>query len=200
MLRSSIFRLSLYYRVLKEKVNESISSSELAELAGVNASQVRKDLSQFGQFGIRGKGYKGDELRRHLQGILGLDRKWCIALIGVGNLGFALLNYSGFRKDGFKFCAAFDNSLAKIGKTWGGVKIHDISELNETIHKKDIKIGIITVPAREAPKIADMLVEAGIKGILNFAPVKIDVPKDVKLVNVDLSIQLEGLSYYLKDN
>lgn len=201
MIKNSISRLSLYYRTIKEREGKrSISSSKLAELVGVNAHQVRKDLNQFGQLGVRGKGYLTDELKTHLQRILGLDKKWCVALVGVGNLGSALLTYSGFREEGFEICIAFDNSLIKVGKTWEGLKIQDISELEETILEKQVKISIISVPASNAQIVADMLVKSGIKGILNFAPTRIDVPEEVKLVNVDLCMQLEALSYYLSKN
>lgn len=206
-IKNFIFRLSLYHRVLENIPNEfeSISSYELAELSGVNAPQVRKDLNQFGQFGTRGKGYETKELKQHLQKILGLDKKWDMALVGVGYLGSALLLYPGFRKHGFEICFAFDNNLAKIGKRLEGIEIQDQSEIKDTIKENKIKLAIVTVPASNAQEVTNILVDSGIKGILNFAPVKINVPQarlreEVKVVNVDLSIQLETLSFYLSKN
>lgn len=192
----TIPRLSLYYRALLEsRKTDMISSEELASLAGATAAQVRKDLTYFGQFGTPGKGYQVNELRTQILKILGTDRCWNVALIGVGNLGSAFLSYNGFRKQGFNITCAFD--IRKIGKIFNGVKIQDISELHDTIKNKEIRMAIVAVPADSAQEVVDMLVKAGVKSILNFAPVRPQAPDYVQILNIDLSIELERLAYFL---
>lgn len=194
----TIPRLSLYYRTLLEsRKTDIISSEELANLTGVTAAQVRRDLTYFGQFGIPGKGYKVSELRTSILKILGTDRCWNVALIGVGNLGSAFLSYNGFRKQGFNIICAFDNDVRKIGKVFEGVKVQDISELEDTIKEKEVKMAILAVLADSAQEVADMLSKAGVKAILNFTPVRPQVPDCVQLLNVDLSIELERLAHFL---
>ncbi|HEA47077.1 MAG TPA: redox-sensing transcriptional repressor Rex [bacterium] len=196
----TITRLSNYFRVLDEfKRREfyNIASYQLAEEMDINDSQVRKDLAYFGQFGKPGMGYEMTRLKEEIQKILGLTRKWRVALVGVGNLGSALLAYKGFQGQGFHIIAAFDSDPKKMGKKWAGTVVYDITELKSIIRKERIEIGIITIPAPAAQEVANLLTKAGIKAILNFAPVRIAVPKNVRLSNVDLSLRLENLSFFL---
>lgn len=192
-------RISLYYRALLEsRGSDFISSEELAHLTGLNAAQVRKDLTYFGQFGIPGKGYKIEDLKQEILNILGTDLKWSVALVGVGNLGSALLAYRGFTQQGFEITCAFDNDLRKIGKNLEGVKIQDISELSEAVKVKDVKMAIVAVPAKEAQAVVDTLIKSGVRAILNFAPFRPKVSKGTELLNIDLSIELERLAFFLK--
>jgi len=199
---TGIQRLSLYYRHLSSlsgHEEEFISSEELGEITDQSADQVRRDITCFGSFGIPSKGYKIGELRAALRKILGKDKRWKIAIVGVGNLGSALLAYKGFKSQNFDIVAAFDNDIRKIGKHWEDVEIKDIEDLNSaTIASAGVKLAIVSVPALVAQKVIDKLVSAGIKGILNFAPASVTVPEGVKLHNVDLSIELDRLCYLLK--
>lgn len=194
----TIERLSIYLRAIKGLNEESIlSSQELANLLETSDGQVRKDLAYFGGFGVPGQGYKAGKLKKEIRHILGLDTTWGMALVGVGNLGRALLIYPGFKRNEFEIRAAFDKDPSKIGKMWQGVEVQDVENIPQILPLKEIKIGIITTPASAAQEVADKLVKGGIKGILNFAPTRISIPKEVKLKNVDLSMQLENLSYFL---
>ncbi len=195
-----ITRLSIYNRALSEIKKEGveiISSDELGDRVGYSAAQIRKDLSCFGEFGEIGKGYFVRDLRDAISRILGVDRKWNVALAGAGHLGSALLAYPGFRQRGFNIVAVFDNDFSKIGKKWEGIVIQDTSKLPKTVKEQNIRIGIITVPAQVSQEIADMLTSCGVRAILNFAPVSITVGEGVELRNVDLSTELECLSYFL---
>jgi redox-sensing transcriptional repressor len=197
---STAQRLSIYLRglaLLAENVTENVSSNELGEYAGVNPAQVRKDLAYFGQFGIRGQGYSVQELKSRIAGILGTDQAWKVALIGIGNLGKALAAYKGFDKQGFQIAAIFDTDEKKIGKPIRGINVQPMQELTKTVTDMDIRIAIIAIPAETAQHVADALVQAGILCILNFAPARISVPKHIKLRYVDLSTELESLSFYL---
>lgn len=195
-----ITRLSIYNRVLskieKERV-EIISSDELGDRVGYSAAQIRKDLSYFGEFGEIGKGYYVRDLKNAISRILGVDRKWNVALAGAGHLGSALLAYPEFRQRGFNIVAVFDNDLSKIGKKWESIVIQDTSELPKTVKEQNIRIGIIAVPTQVSQEITNMLTSCGVRAILNFAPANITVPKGVELRNVDLSTELECLSYFL---
>lgn len=195
---SAIPRLSLYYRALIEsRESEYISSEELARLTNFSSALVRRDLTYFGQFGTPGKGYNIDELKKEILRILGLNTERKVALVGVGNLGSALLSYRGFEKNGFYIIAAFDNDVRKLGKKVEGVVIQDVSEIKEVISRERIKMAIVTVPSSEAQKVIDLLVEAGIKAILNFAPMRPHVPDEIEVRNIDLTIQLEKLAYFI---
>ncbi len=197
---ATVERLSVYLRSIKKLKQERIlPSQELADLVGTSDGQVRKDLAYFGEFGIPGQGYRVGILKEEISRILGVDRVWSIALVGMGNLGAALLAYSGFKRQGFEIKAAFDNDLSKIGKVWQAVKIEDVEKIPQILAEQEIKMGIIATPAPAAQKVVNKLIEGGVKGILNFAPVRIVVPNGVKLKNVDLSIGLEALSYFLGD-
>lgn len=191
-------RLSLYYRTLLEMSGpDFISSEDIAEHSGVTAAQVRKDLAYFGQFGEPGKGYHIDALKESIVKILGTDKPWSVALVGVGNIGSALLSYKGFSKQGFKIACAFDNDLRKIGKSLEGVTVKDISELESETRLNKIDMAIVTVPQAMAQDVVNKLAKAGIKAILNFAPVRPQAPDGVRIINIDLSIELERLAYFL---
>ncbi len=195
-----ITRLSIYNRALSEIKKEGveiISSDELGDRVGYSAAQIRKDLSCFGEFGEIGKGYFVRDLKDAVSRILGVDRKWNVALAGAGHLGSALLAYPGFRQRGFNIVAVFDNDLCKIGKRWEDIVIQDMSELPRTVKEQNIRIGIVSALAQVSQEIVDMLVSCGVRAILNFAPVSITVGEGVKLRNVDLSTELECLSYFL---
>ncbi|MCD6574696.1 redox-sensing transcriptional repressor Rex [Candidatus Aerophobetes bacterium] len=195
-------RLSLCLRYLREmKDDENISSEQLAQLTGIPSARIRKDLSYFGQFGTPGKGYTVGKLKEQISKALGLDRQWNIALVGVGKLGRALLNYLTFKKSSFHIRAGFDVEREKIGKKISGVKIYDPYQMPKIIREKKIHMGIVTVPQEAAQEAVDLLVISGVKAILNFSPVRVVVPRYVKLRNVDLASQIEVIPFYLaKDN
>jgi redox-sensing transcriptional repressor len=194
-------RLSVYLRclsVLEGAGVRTISSQALAEQFHLNAAQIRKDLAYFGEFGVRGVGYYVRDLKRHLRQILGLDRKLRVAIMGAGNLGLALADYPGFRQEGFEISALFDNLSAKVGqRSRGGVPIYDIADLKKIARQEAISIAVIAVPAPSAQRVLDLVVASGIKAVLNFSPGTLDVPMDVKLKSVDLTVSLESLSFFL---
>ncbi len=200
----TINRLSIYHRCLEKLIEnidkgklKYISSFEIAEITGMNSAQIRKDLAYFGEFGKRGIGYPLIGLSRELKKILGLDKKWSVIIAGAGNLGKALVNYKGFLKKGFIIKGIFDNNPSKIGKKLDHIFIYDIKEVEKFIQSENINIGILVVPANSAQEVADKMVAGGIKAILNFAPTHIVLPPEIKIHNVDLSIEFEGLTYYL---
>ena len=195
----AITRLSIYLRCLEELLADgtlAVSSQQLAERFGLNSAQVRKDLAYFGQFGVRGLGYYTGELKGNLERILGLTQQWEVALVGLGNLGSALLNYRGFRQRGFRLAAAFDNDPSKIGMRIGRVPVFDVERIVPVLKRRRIKMAVIAVPAAAAQAVTDQLVAAGVNAILNFAPTQLSVPKRVKVQNVDLSVMLKTLSFY----
>jgi redox-sensing transcriptional repressor len=194
----AIRRLSLYLRQLEafgRKNRRTISSKQLGESLGLTDAQVRKDLAYFGQFGHPGIGYRVEDLIGQVKRILGTDKVWPVLLVGAGNLGRALLAYNGFQAKGFKLAAVFDNDPKKVGQKAGAFTIQTLGELRDTIQQQSIRLAIIAVPAEAAQEVADQLVAAGIKGVLNFAPVSITVPPQVALNAVDLAVQLEQLSF-----
>ncbi|MBM3808682.1 MAG: redox-sensing transcriptional repressor Rex [Acidimicrobiia bacterium] len=194
-------RLSVYLRCLNQLEAasvETISSQALAEQFHLNAAQIRKDLAYFGEFGVRGVGYYVKDLKRHLRQILGLDRKLRVAVMGAGNLGLALADYPGFRREGFEIVAMFDIADAKIGdRSKSGVPIHDLKELKKVVRRDRFDIAVIAVPAESAQRVLEQVVAAGIKAVLNFSPGAIKVPAGVKMKSVDLTVSLESLSFYL---
>ena len=193
-----VSRLSLYLRELQRLVasgQQTISSSQLGALLGFSDAQVRKDLGFFGQFGYPGVGYRCDELIRAMRDILGTNHSWNVAMVGVGNLGQALLGYRGFGRQNFAIAAAFDADPTKVGQTVRGLRIQPLDELAATIREQGIRLGMIVVPADRAQEAADRLVAAGIEGIVNFAPVTLALPPHVQNVGVDLAIELEQLSF-----
>jgi len=196
----TIRRLSVYTRCLlqlEEDGVKTVSSQELADRFNLNSAQVRKDLAYFGEFGVRGIGYYVSGLKAELQRILGLDREWPVALIGFGNLGSALFHYRGFARQGFRIAAIFDEDPTKVAPEVESIPIFASRDLGREVKARGIQIAIVAVPTEAAQAVADQLVAAGIKAILNFAPARIKVPRDVRLKNVDLSIELETLSFYL---
>ena len=194
-------RLSLYLRYLNElygKGVRTVSSKVLAEQLGVHAALIRRDLSNFGELGVRGVGYVVEDLRRELRSILGLDRKLGVAIIGAGNLGLAPADYPGFRREGVRIVALFANLQTKVGSvSRGGVAIHDIRDLEEIARREAITIAVIAVPEASAREVVQTVVEAGITAVLNFSPGALRVPPHVKLKSVDLTVSLESLSFYL---
>lgn len=199
---ATVSRLSVYSRYLTEVEKQhivSISSGEIAEGMGGTPAQVRKDLAYFGEFGTRGVGYNVKQLNQEIKNILGLSKKWKMILIGAGNLGSALSQYRGFRERGFEIIGVFDNDLNKVGLKLNGLPIYPVSELESYVAENDISIAIIAVPGEYAQDVADMLLETTVKGILNFAPVVLTVPEEMKVRNVDLSVNLEVLSYNIEN-
>jgi redox-sensing transcriptional repressor len=198
---STVTRLSMYLRVLTELSAagvETLASDELAGRCETSAAQVRKDLSFFGAFGKRGKGYSVRELTRALRGILGLERRWQVALVGAGKIGAALLAYEDFRRQGFDIVAVFDRDPAKVGTTWYGLRVGADAELSAGL--EGIDIVIVAVPAESAQAVVDRVVEAGVRAVLNFAPTKLRVPEGVTVKTVNMAMELEGLSYALVNN
>ncbi|MFA5794254.1 MAG: redox-sensing transcriptional repressor Rex [Candidatus Brocadiia bacterium] len=206
----AVRRLFLYHRALIDlhrhagvasSINQHdarvTSSDELSLLTGCSAAQIRKDLTYFGQFGTPGKGYSVADLTKQIKSILGINRDWEVALVGVGNLGRALIGYAGLHAQGFKITRIFDNQPSKIGKSAGRIKIKDIAKIPQELSGSHVKIGILTVPATAAQDITDALVDAGVKTILNFAPIRLNVPAGVKVLDIDMTSHLARLSYYL---
>jgi len=193
-----VSRISLYLRELQRleaSGQQTISSGQLGTLLGFSDAQVRKDLGFFGQFGYPGVGYRCDELIRAMRDILGTNHPWPVAMVGVGNLGQALLGYRGFGRQNFSIVAAFDADPAKVGQTIQGITIQPLAELPASVQAKHIRLGMIVVPAQRAQEAADGLVAAGVDGIVNFAPVTLILPPHVQVVGVDLAIELEQLSF-----
>jgi redox-sensing transcriptional repressor len=196
----TVRRLSVYYRILEETERhgtEVVSSAALARLAGTNSAQIRKDLSYFGNFGKRGRGYRVTVLKQEIRSILGLTRKWKVVLAGAGNLGHALSANKDFGLHGFDVVAIFDVDPEKIGRTWDGVPIHHIEECAEVVQRTGAELAIVVTPGPAAQSAVDKLAAAGIRGFLNFAPGKIEVSDAISLRHVDITIELEGLTYAL---
>jgi len=195
-------RLSVYLRCLNLLAAagiKTISSQALADQFNLNSAQIRKDLAYFGEFGVRGVGYFVDELRQHITKILGLDRPHRVGIVGAGNLGSALANYNGFTASNFTVVALFDNDKEKINRAVGDgrVKVHDVRKLARVIREKEIDVMVIAVPARVAQRVLNQVMSAGVKAVLNFAPVRLHARLGVKVKTVDLTISLESLSYFL---
>ena len=198
--RKTVYRLSLYYRALQRlRTNKTptVSSAALAKAAGVKPTQLRKDLTYFGQFGTRGLGYSVESLSKQLTDVLGTTRLQPVILVGAGNLGAALLRYHGFAKEGF-VVAAFDAKVSAARARQLGVKLLEMDELDGYVREQRIKMAILTVPGHVAQEVANALVEAGVLAILNFAPIILQVPDKVVVNNVDLAIELENLSYFIQ--
>ena len=196
---ATVARLPLYYRALLETADQEIgtvSSERLAELAGVNAAKVRKDLSHLGSYGTRGVGYDVDYLLHEISRELGLTHDWPVAIVGMGNLGQALANYRGFGARGFRIVALVDTDPDKIGRQVGELTVEALDDLPAITRDRGIAIGMIAVPAHAAQEVADRLADAGIRSILNFAPTVVTAPDDVSLRKVDLAIELQILSFY----
>ncbi|NLE83358.1 MAG: redox-sensing transcriptional repressor Rex [Chloroflexi bacterium] len=196
-----ISRLPLYVQTLNQLLREGksvVSSSELGERLKTTPSQIRRDLSYFGGFGKKGSGYDVISLMESLRSILNLNQIWQVALVGVGHVGMALLHYDGFGRKGFEIIAAFDQSPNVIGRKIGGIEVQDVELIEAEICQKHVDIGAITVPAENAQAVADRLVNCGIRAILNYAPVYLEVPKHVQVSNIDPVLKLQKMTYYLK--
>lgn len=197
-----ILRLPQYVRVLNqlhEKGTEVVSSQQLGNLLQVTPAQIRKDLSYFGRFGKQGRGYSVSHLLTELKQILGLDRRWNVALVGVGRLGRAIISYPGFAPEGFDIVAAFDSSPKIVGQVVGSLFVQPVEEMADTVRNKKVSIGIIAVPAAHAQEVMDMMVQAGIRAILNYAPTTPQTPPGVKVRNLDPVHALQSMTYYLTD-
>ncbi|MFH1630094.1 MAG: redox-sensing transcriptional repressor Rex [Pseudomonadota bacterium] len=201
--KATITRLSIYYRqleLLEFDGYRMVSSEKLAWLCQVNSAQVRKDLGYFGEFGVRGVGYDVIDLQAQIKNILAINRSRNLGIVGIGNLGSALLQHRNFSLRGFNCVAAFDNSPDKIGKPLpSGLKVRDIAELNVAIEELDIEIGVITTPASAAQKVADLLLKANVNAILNFSPTRISVPECCLVENIDFTVMLDILTYKLEN-
>ncbi len=200
--RKTIYRLSIYLRCLarlRENKIQTVSSETLAKVAGVKPTQLRKDLTYFGQFGTRGLGYDVAELSHRITDELGTTRLQPVILVGVGNLGLALLSYRGFEKEGFEIIAAFDVDTRRQRSKKIRQPILPMEKLAGFVHQNAVKMAILSVPAAVAQEVANTLVECGITGILNFSPIVLDVPEDVMVNNVNLAIELENLSYFIQE-
>jgi redox-sensing transcriptional repressor len=201
--KAVVGRVSLYLRQLEtfqRQGHTTISSSQLGEPLSIKNAQVRKDLAFFGQFGHPGIGYRIDDLMAALRRILGIDRDWPLALVGIGNLGRALIRYRGFRSRGFHIVALFDNDPKKIGQVYDGLKVEPIESMRKVLAVNQIHLALLCVPADAAQWVADQMVASGVRGILNFAPLPISVPSRVNVAAVDLSVQLENLAYKSQQN
>jgi redox-sensing transcriptional repressor len=196
--KAVVSRLSLYLRELQHLVRTgkaTVSSHQLGRLLGFSDAQVRKDLTYFGHFGHPGIGYRCEELSGAIRRILGTDRVWTVGLIGVGNLGRALLGYRGFASKGFQIVAAFDADPRKANTAVDGVHVYGLDRLQEVVERHQIQLAMLTVPATAAQSVADLVAAAGVTGIVNFAPVTLSLPEEVTLVGVDLATELEQISF-----
>jgi redox-sensing transcriptional repressor len=199
--RASVGRLSLYLRCLEGFRREGVakvSSGQLGEALGVTDAQVRKDLASLGNLGHPGVGYLTDELIAAIRRALGVDREWAVALVGVGNLARALLRYRGFQQRGFRIAALFDADPAKVGQRVDGLEVQPPERMAAVIAATGAELGVLTVPSESAQAVADALVAAGVRGVLNFAPVLLRLPARVSLVSVDLTVQLEQLAFLVQ--
>lgn len=197
---STIRRLSLYLRFLEQSEQQghaTISSEDLARRGGTTSAQIRKDLSFFGSFGKRGLGYSVPELAHRIREILGLERAYRVILVGAGKIGGALVHYEGFRERGFHVAAIYDRDPKKIGSRWNGLVVRDVKHIETDLKKEPSDIAIVVTPAAAAQDVVDRMVRAGVKAILNFAPVQLSVPRDVAVKTVNMALELETLSYSL---
>jgi redox-sensing transcriptional repressor len=193
--RLPIYARSLTY-LLSEGVN-TVSSSELGDRIGVTAAQIRRDLSYFGEFGKQGKGYNVQFLLNQIRDILHLEQQWGVALVGTGHLGEAIVHYGGFLDKGFEIVALFDADATKVGRELVGKTVHHYSQIPKVVGELELQVAIVAVPAASAQEVVDLLVEAGVKAILNYAPVSLQVPPDVRTRNIDPVGLLQSMTYYL---
>ncbi len=199
--RASVGRLSLYLRRLERLQREgapTVSSGQLGEALGVTDAQVRKDLAYLGNLGHPGVGYPTAELIAAIRRALGVDREWRVALVGVGNLARALLRYRGFQQRGFRIVALFDTDPAKVGQRIDGLEVHPLEAMPAVLSATGAELGVLTVPSEAAQAVADALAAAGVRGVLNFAPIILRLPAHVSLVSVDLTVQLEQLAFLVQ--
>lgn len=197
---STVRRLSLYLRFLEEfeaRGLTTISSEELAARGGTTSAQVRKDLSFFGSFGKRGLGYSVPELAGRLRRILGLEHEWRVVIVGAGKIGAALAQYHGFSERGFRVVAIYDSDPAKIGHDIDGFVVRPVSAMAAELRRDHVEIAVIAVPAAAAQEVCDTVVKAGVRGVMNFAPLQLHAPEHIALKTVNMAIELEGLSFSL---
>lgn len=197
---SAIHRLSLYLRILEDlesEGRETVSSEEVSGRSATTAAQVRKDLSLFGSFGKRGLGYDVADLAVRLRKILGLDRRWRVALVGAGRIGSALVEYGGFGERGYDVVAIFDSDESKVGEKWGGLRVRDIGEFVAVANDQSVEIVILAIPVEAVPSVMEHVKNAGVRGILNFAPTKLKVTAGVAVKDVNMVMELEALSFAL---
>ena len=197
-----IDRLPLYTRALaalEAEGREVVSSQELGSRLGVTPAQIRKDLSYFGRFGKQGRGYNVRKLLEELHRILGLDRQWRMALVGVGKLGRAILSYEGFAPQGFRIVEAFDSDAGRIGQQLDNLVVKDAGDLEQVLSSNPVDVGIVAVPAETAQKVIDVLVKCGVRAILNYAPIAARVPLGVYLKRIEPVLALQSMTYYLKN-
>ena len=195
-----IGRLPVYLRALQrlsDKGIQTTSSQELGEIVGISAAQIRKDISRFGEFGKQGTGYSIPFLTERLRDILKVDRVWDVVIVGMGDIGHALARYNGFANRGFRVCMIFDMDRTKIGQKVGDLMIEDVTKLVDCVREAKIKVAMVTVPAASAQDIADKLVQAGVKAILNYAPTSVNVPGSVHVQHIDPATHLQRMTYYL---
>jgi redox-sensing transcriptional repressor len=195
-----IGRLPIYLRALTRLMNEGhevTSSHELGRRLGISSAQIRKDLSHFGGFGKQGTGYQITYLIDQLRQVLKVNREWEVALVGAGDLGSALAHYRGFSDRGFRIACIFDNSPQKVGKQISTFTVQPLNELSNTVEEHNIRIAMIAVPAEKAQEVADLLIQAGVRAILNYAPMNLNVPPDVRVQYIDPVVQLQRMTFYL---
>jgi redox-sensing transcriptional repressor len=195
-----VARLPLYLRALGsllEAGREMVSSAELAEMLGVSSAQIRKDLSQFGEFGRQGAGYSVPALMARIRAILHIDREWPVVVIGAGSIGRAITNYSGFSDRGFRVCGIFDDDPLKIGALVGQLEVQAMDELPELLHRHAVRVAVLAVPGAVAQSVTDLLVVCGVRAILNYAPAALHVPDAVRVQNIDPVFHLQHMTYYL---
>lgn len=200
---SAISRLSLYLRILEDLVEEgkpTVSSQIMASQSGTTAAQVRKDLSLFGSFGRRGLGYSSTDLVSRIRQILGLNRRWKIAVIGMGRIGSALVEHKGFFDRGFDIVALFDTSDFKVGSNVHGLKVHHVNEIRALVQDKNIEIAVLTVPVEAVTEVTDLINGSGVRGILNWTPVRLAVSQSIEVKNVNMVMELEALSFKLSQS
>jgi redox-sensing transcriptional repressor len=197
-----ISRLPQYVRILSQLLDageEVTNSQQLGEQLQVTPAQIRKDLSYFGRFGKQGRGYRVRHLLTALKQILGLDSEWNVAVVGVGRLGNAILNYPGFNPDGFHLVAAFDSNPGQVGEAVGGVSVQPMTDMPDTVATRNITIAIVAVPSADTQSVIDQLVDCGVRAILNYAPINAQVPPGVWVRNIDPVLALQSMTYYLTD-
>jgi redox-sensing transcriptional repressor len=195
-----IGRLPIYLRALNRMIQEDkefTSSHELAERLGISSAQIRKDLSHFGEFGKQGTGYNIDYLYDQIRRILKVDREWVVAVVGVGDLGHAIANYRGFQARGFRIAALFDADSAKIGEQIGGLTVMPMEQIHDEIQRLKIKVAMVAVPADQAQAVSNQLIQAGVRGLLNYAPITLAVPPGVRVQYIDPAVHLQRMTYYL---
>jgi redox-sensing transcriptional repressor len=195
-----IGRLPIYLRALNRMIQEDkefTSSHELAERLGISSAQIRKDLSHFGEFGKQGTGYNIDYLYDQIRRILKVDREWVVAVVGVGDLGHAIANYRGFQARGFRIAALFDADPAKIGEQIGGLTVLPMEQIHDEIQRLKIKVAMVAVPADQAQAVSNQLIQAGVRGLLNYAPITLAVPPGVRVQYIDPAVHLQRMTYYL---